>query len=56
MAVVVMRLLVRAGAMRLGIISSMRKKWIYAGRLRTIQKPGGHHGISEESCQPLLSD
>lgn len=46
---------VRAAAGRLGVGYSTLKQWIYQGRVRTTQTPGGHHRIEESELDRLLA-
>jgi molybdopterin-binding protein len=48
-------LTVRAAAERLGVGYSTLKHWIYEGRVRTTQTPGGHHRIAETEIDRLVS-
>ena len=48
-------LTVRAAAERLGVGYSSLKQWIYQGRVRTTQTPGGHHRIAEAEVDRLLA-
>jgi molybdopterin-binding protein len=48
-------LTVRGAAARLGVGYSTLKQWIYDGRLRTTQTPGGHHRIAEAELDRLLA-
>jgi molybdopterin-binding protein len=48
-------LTVRAAAERLGVGYSTLKHWIYEGRVRTTQTPGGHHRIAEVEVDRLVS-
>jgi molybdopterin-binding protein len=48
-------LTVRAAAERLGVGYSTLKHWIYEGRIRTTQTPGGHHRIAEAEVERLVS-
>src|SRR5205085_9184254 len=48
-------LTVRAAAERLGVGYSTLKQWIYLGRVRTTQTPGGHHRIAESELDRLLA-
>jgi molybdopterin-binding protein len=48
-------LTVRAAAERLGVGYSTVKLWIYEGKLRTTQTPGGHHRISEAEIERLVA-
>jgi molybdopterin-binding protein len=41
-------------AVRLGISYPTLKKWIYAGKLRTVTTPGGHHRIPEAELERLI--
>ena len=45
---------VRAAATELGVGYSTLKQWIYQGRVRTTQTPGGHHRIAESELERLL--
>jgi molybdopterin-binding protein len=46
-------LTVRAAAERLGVGYSTMKQWIYQGRVRTTQTPGGHHRIADAELDRL---
>ena len=46
---------VRTAAARLGVGYSTLKQWIYQGRVRTTQTPGGHHRIEEAELDRLLA-
>ena len=46
---------VRDAARQLGVGYSTLKQWIYQGRLRTTQTPGGHHRIAESELERLLA-
>jgi molybdopterin-binding protein len=48
-------LTVRTAAARLGVGYSTLKQWIYQGRVRTSQTPGGHHRIAEAELDRLLA-
>ena len=48
-------LTVRASAERLGVGYSTLKQWIYHGRVRTTQTPGGHHRIADTEIDRLLA-
>src|SRR5690242_1613148 len=48
-------LTVRAAARQLGVGYSTLKQWIYQGRVRTTQTPGGHHRIAESELDRLLA-
>src|SRR5438270_6901446 len=48
-------LTVRAAAERLGVGYSTLKQWIYQGRVRTSQTPGGHHRIAEAELDRVLA-
>ena len=48
-------LTVRAAAERLGVGYSTLKQWIYQGRVRTTQTPGGHHRIADTELDRLLA-
>ena len=48
-------LTVRDAAARLGVGYSTLKHWIYEGRVRTTQTPGGHHRIAEAELDRLLA-
>jgi molybdopterin-binding protein len=47
-------LTVRAAAERLGVGYSTMKQWIYQGRVRTTQTPGGHHRIADAEIERLV--
>lgn len=47
-------LTVRAAAERLGVGYSTIKQWIYQGRVRTTQTPGGHHRIADSEIDRLV--
>ncbi len=44
----------KEAALRLGISYPTLKKWIYAGKLRTITTPGGHHRIAEQELDRFI--
>ena len=44
----------RDAAQVLGISYSALKQWIYHGKLKTVQTPGGHHRIPESEIDRLL--
>ena len=46
---------VRDAASQLGVGYSTLKQWIYQGRVRTTQTPGGHHRIAESELERLLA-
>ena len=46
---------VRDAATQLGVGYSTLKQWIYQGRIRTTQTPGGHHRIAESELERLLA-
>ena len=46
---------VRGAANQLGVGYSTLKQWIYQGRGRTTQTPGGHHRIAESELERLLA-
>jgi molybdopterin-binding protein len=48
-------LTVRAAAERLGVGYSTLKHWIYEGRVRTTQTPGGHHRVAESEIDRLVA-
>src|SRR5438105_3815487 len=48
-------LTVRSAAKHLGVGYSTLKQWIYQGRVRTTQTPGGHHRIAEPELERLLA-
>jgi len=45
----------REAAAAVGVSYATIKKWILAGKLKTIQTPGGHHRIPESALAPLSS-
>ena len=48
-------LTVRAAAGRLGVAYSTVKQWIYSGAIRTTTTAGGHHRISDQEIDRLVS-
>ena len=48
-------LTVRSAAARLGVGYSTLKHWIYEGRVRTTQTPGGHHRIADAEIDRLTA-
>jgi molybdopterin-binding protein len=44
----------RDAATRLGISYPTLKKWIYAGKLRTVVTPGGHHRVPESELERFI--
>src|SRR5262249_41763512 len=44
----------RDAATRLGISYPTLKKWIYAGKLRTVTTPGGHHRVPESELARFI--
>ena len=46
---------VRAAAAQLGVGYSTLKQWIYQGRVRTTETPGGHHRIAEAEVERLMA-
>jgi molybdopterin-binding protein len=48
-------LTVRVAAERLGVGYSTLKHWIYEGRVRTTQTPGGHHRIADAEIDRLVA-
>lgn len=44
----------REAAGILGISYPTVKQWILSGKLRTVQTPGGHHRIDQETLKPFL--
>jgi molybdopterin-binding protein len=44
----------RDAATRLGISYPTLKKWIYAGKLRTVTTPGGHHRVPESELEKFI--
>jgi molybdopterin-binding protein len=45
----------REAARILGISYPTIKQWILTGKLATVQTPGGHHRIAEQTLQPFLA-
>jgi molybdopterin-binding protein len=45
----------REAARMLGISYPSIKQWILSGKLKTVQTPGGHHRIAENSLKPFLA-
>jgi molybdopterin-binding protein len=50
-----MPLTIRAAAERLGVGYSTFKRWVHAGRVRTIRTEGGHHRVSEAELDRLAA-
>jgi molybdopterin-binding protein len=48
-------LTIRAAAERLGVGYSTFKRWVHAGRVRTIRTEGGHHRVSEAELDRLAA-
>jgi len=44
----------KEAALRLGISYPTLKQWIYAGKLRSVRTPGGHHRISEQELARFI--
>jgi molybdopterin-binding protein len=44
----------REAAQVLGISYASLKQWIYQGKLKSVQTPGGHHRISESEIHRVL--
>jgi molybdopterin-binding protein len=44
----------REAAQVLGISYAALKQWIYQGKLKSVQTPGGHHRISESEIDRVL--
>jgi len=45
----------REAAAAVGVSYATIKKWILAGRLKTVRTPGGHHRIPESALGPLTT-
>jgi molybdopterin-binding protein len=45
----------REAAAAVGVSYATIKKWILAGRLKTVQTPGGHHRVPEGALAPLAT-
>jgi molybdopterin-binding protein len=45
----------REAARHIGISYPTIKQWILAGKLQTVQTPGGHHRIAESALKPFLA-
>lgn len=48
-------LTIRAAAERLGVGYSTFKRWVHAGRVRTVRTEGGHHRVSETELGRLAA-
>lgn len=46
---------VRAAADALGVTYSTLKQWIYKGAVRTVKTEGGHHRVSTDEVERLLT-
>lgn len=44
----------RDAAQVLGVSYASLKQWIYTGKIKSVQTPGGHHRISEAEIDRLL--
>jgi molybdopterin-binding protein len=44
----------REAAQVLGVSYASLKQWIYSGKLKSVQTPGGHHRITETEIDRLL--
>ena len=44
----------REAAQVLGVSYASLKQWIYSGKLKSVQTPGGHHRISESEIDRVL--
>ena len=44
----------REAARMLGVSYATIKQWILAGKLKTVQTPGGHHRLTEAALKPFL--
>jgi excisionase family DNA binding protein len=44
----------REAAQVLGVSYASLKQWIYRGKLKSVQTPGGHHRISESEIDRVL--
>jgi len=45
----------REAAQRIGISYPAIKQWIYAGKMRSVRTPGGHHRIPEPEIDRFLT-
>src|SRR5271168_514261 len=45
----------REAAQRIGMSYPALKQWIYAGKLRSVRTPGGHHRIPEAEIDRFLN-
>jgi molybdopterin-binding protein len=45
----------REAARLIGISYPTIKQWILAGKLKTVQTPGGHHRVAETALKPFLA-
>jgi len=48
-------LTMRAAAERLGVGYSTFKRWVHAGRVRTVRTEGGHHRVSDAELDRLTA-
>lgn len=46
---------IRAAAERLGVGYSTLKRWVHAGRVRTVRTAGGHHRVAEAELDRLAT-
>jgi len=49
-------LTIRAAAGRLGVGYSTFKRWVHAGRVRTVRTEGGHHRVTEAELDRLAAN
>ena len=49
-------LTIRAAAERLGVGYSTFKRWVHAGRVRTVRTEGGHHRVTEAELDRLAAN
>jgi molybdopterin-binding protein len=45
----------REAARLLGVSYPSIKQWIFSGKLKTVQTPGGHHRIAQSTLKPFLA-
>ncbi len=45
----------REAARIIGVSYPTIKQWIFSGKLKTVQTPGGHHRLTETSLKPFIA-
>lgn len=45
----------RDAARMIGVSYPTIKQWIFSGKLKTVQTPGGHHRVAQATLKPFLA-